>query len=159
MIDSWFREGYNGTDPYGEFDESFPLAHLSDQRDGVRGDWADASGGFYYTLPIGPGAGVNQLQSATKDLFESYTVTNVPTIYLAINDKTRIPAAGVHLRMEIVVQAIAVPTEIRDGVKKNVWWLQAWYDATGVAKLNPSYSDNQKFVTRYNNKEYDVTYE
>lgn len=158
MIDSWFREGYDGEDPYGTFDNSFLLAHLSDERDGVRGDWADASGGFYYTLPIGPGAGVNTVESATKDLFKSYTVTNVPTIYLAKTAKTRVAAKGVHLRMEIVVQAIAVPTEQRDGVTKNVWWLKAWYDATGVAKLNPSYTDNAKFVTRYNNGEYDVTY-
>ena len=161
MVDPWYREGYDGDDPYGTFDDSFLLANLGD-RDGNKNDWADASGGFYYTMPIGPGAGVGQgAQSATKDLFESYRLENVPDIWIATSAETRELAEGVHLRMEIVVQAIAVPTYIdeTDGKTKNVWWLQAWYDATHIAKLAPSYADNAAYVTHYNAGDYTVIYE
>ena len=170
MVDPWYREGYDhdgdGTyeDPYGDFDPDFHLAALG-ARDGVAGDWADASGGFYYTMPIGPGAGVNDAVSATKNLFETYKVDEVPTIYLATSTTERVAAVGVHLRMEIVVQAIAVPTETRDGVKKNVFWLDAWQQATGVNKLLRDYEDkdgnkpNAKYVEIYETGAYDVTYE
>lgn len=170
MVDPWYREGYDHDgdgvyeDPYGKFDPSFLLASLG-SRDGLAGDWADASGGFYYTMPIGPGKGVDDAVSATKDLFEWYKVTNVPTIYLATSTTERVAAVGVHLRMEIVVQAIAVPTETRDGVKKNVFWLDAWQQATGVNKLLRDYEDkdgnkpNAKYVEIYETGAYDVTYE
>ena len=167
MVDPWYREGYkiNGTytDPYGTFDSSFLLADLGD-RDGDPDDWADASGGFYYTMPIGPGSGIGQnAQSATTDLFKYYKLQNVPDIWIATSAETRELAEGVHLRMEIVVQSIAVPRYTdTDGNEKNVWWLQAWYDATGVKKLNPEYEDdngdkpNQKYVARI--AEYTVVY-
>ena len=162
MVAPWFRSGDNGTDPYGHFDTSFTLANLGD-RDGKRGDWADASGGFYYTLPIGPGAGMGEgATSATKDLFESYTVTSVPTIYLPSGD-SRAPAAFVHLVMEIVIQAIPVPTETVtvDGEEKtrNVWWLQAWYDATGVKKLDPEADRNEAYKEHNEAGWYTVYYE
>jgi len=154
MVDPWFRSGDNGTDPYGTFDSSFLLANLG-ERDGDPYDWADASGGFYFTMPIGPGDGVHSAESATKDLFESYTVTNVPDIYLPVGN-TREKAVGVHLVMEIVIQAIAVPTyTAADGTTKNVWWLQAWYEATGVSKLNPALDRNEKYRVRYEAGEYD----
>ena len=152
MVPAWFRSGDNGEDPYGTFDSSFLLASLGD-RDGKRNDWADASGGFYYTMPIGPGKGAGvgaDAASATKDLFKSYTVTNVPTIYLPVGN-TREPAEFVHLVMEIVVQAIAVPAD------ENGWWLQAWYEATGVEKLNPDLPRNEKYKTFYTNGEYSTT--
>lgn len=165
MVDPWFRGGYKQadgsySDPYGHFDSTFTLGELGESRDGKKNDWADASGGYYFTMPIGPGKGMNTTQSATKDLFESYTVTNVPTIYLPVGN-TRQPAVGVHLVMEVVIQAIAVPTYVdEDGNTKNVWWLQAWYEATGVNKLNPDYTDsdgvktNAKYVEYYENGEY-----
>ncbi len=149
MVPAWFRSGDNGADPYGTFDSSFLLASLGD-RDGKRNDWADASGGFYYTMPIGPGKGAGvgaDAASATKDLFKSYTVTNVPTIYLPVGN-TREPAEFVHLVMEIVVQAIAVPAD-EDG-----WWLKAWYEATGVEKLDPDAPRNAKYKTFYTSGEY-----
>lgn len=147
MIAPWFRSGDNGVDPYGHFDESFTLGVLSDARNGKKNDWADASGGFYYTMPIGPGEGVNSA-SATTDLFESYTVTNPPTIYIPVGN-TREPAAFVHLVMEIVIQAIPVPEE------EGTWWLKAWYDATDIAKLDPDAARNEKFKTYYEGHEYD----
>ena len=157
MVDPWFRGGYDNdgdgvyVDPYGTFDSTFLLGNLGD-RDGKRNDWADASGGYYFTMPIGPGEGVGTgSQSATKDLFKSYTVTNVPTIWLPVGN-TRQEAVGVHLVMEIVIQAIAVPTN-EDGTPSK-WWLEAWYDATGIEKLNPNDAGNAKYKTLYTNGEY-----
>ena len=152
MVPAWFRSGVNGEDPYGTFDSSFLLASLGD-RDGKRNDWAAASGGFYYTMPIGPGKGAgvgSDAASATKDLFKSYRVTDVPTIYLPVGG-TREPAEFVHLVMEIVIQAIAVPQD-EDG--NDVWWLQAWYDATEIDKLDPNADRNAKYKTLYTNGEY-----
>ncbi len=152
MVDPWYRGGYKNAagvyvDPYGHFDDTFLLGSLGD-RDGEPGDWADASGGYYFTMPIGPGDGVNTGQSATTDLFKSYTVTNVPTIWIPVGN-SRQEALGVHLVMEIVIQAIAVPTFIdEDGTTKNVWWLQAWYDATGIDKISPDDPDNAAFKAR-----------
>ena len=163
MVDPWYREGQDtdgdgkfDTDIYGSFDGTFPRASLTNtslgNRDGKRNDWADASGGYYFTMPIGPGAGVGEdAVSATKALFESYTVTNVPDIYLPVGN-TREKAVGVHLVMEIVVQAIAVPTNA-DGTQSS-WWLQAWYDATGIAKLNPNETRNKKYKDYYTDGEY-----
>lgn len=56
--------------------------------------------------------------------------------------------------MEIVIQAIAVP---QDEEGNDVWWLQAWYDATGIDKLNPEASRNAKYKTLYTNGEYAAT--
>lgn len=159
MVKPWYGGGYKNAqgvyeDPYGEYSSDFTLGKLGD-RDGKKNDWADASGGYYFTMPIGPGEGVDS-QSATKDLFTSYEVKNVPTIYLPVGG-TREPAVGVHLVMEIVIQAIAVP---KDENGNDVWWLQAWYDATGIPKLNPEATDsegnlrNKKFVDYYNAGEY-----
>ena len=181
MVLPWYREGYPCTDPndpstidvsldpddegvymidpYGTFDSDFKLAALGD-RDGKWEDWADASGGYYYTTPIGPGAGSGigaDVQSATKDLFKSYKVTSVPTIWLATSTTTRVAAEGVHLRMEIVVQSIAVPKD-EDG--KPVWWLEAWYEATHINKLNPDYTSssgktpNKKYKDLFTANEY-----
>ena len=166
MVLPWYREGYpckdgvyyasegeakkkaNWTkddgygDPYGHFDDSFPLAILKNakinnvavDRDGKKNDWADASGGFYYTMKIGPGEKITGTQSATTDLFKSYTVTDVPTIYLP-SGGGRAPAVGVHLVMEIVVQAIEVPKDLNGN---DIWWLEAWYRATEIGKLDPN---------------------
>ncbi len=149
MVKPWYREGYDGVDPYGSFDSSFLLANLGD-RDGKKRDWADASGGFYYTAKVGPGEGTLTTASATKDLFASYKLTDVPKIYLPYANG-RAEAVGVHLVMEIVVQAIAVPTVMVDGVEKDVWWLEAWYRATGVDKLHPN---ALKDDGTYRNKKY-----
>ena len=173
MVLPWYREGYPCTvendpttidtsldgpnydgprvDPYGHFDDTFTLAKLGD-RDGKRDDWADASGGFYYTMPIGPGEGVNSQTSATKELFKSYTVTSVPTIYIATNGIYRTPAVGVHLVMEVVVQAIAVPVD--ENGKPTKWWLEAWHDATGLSKLDPEDSRNSTYKALYVAGEY-----
>lgn len=156
MVKPWYSGGYDGVDPYGSFDSSFALGKLGD-RDGKKNDWADASGGYYFTTPIGPGEGSVDLEelSATVALFEHYTVANVPTIYLPVGN-TRQPAVGVHLVMEIVIQAIAVPKDPVTG--ENIWWLQAWYDATEIDKLDPDAPRNAKFKTLYTGGEYDPVY-
>ena len=83
---------------------------------------------------------------------------NIPKIWIATSAENRELAEGVHLRMEIVVQSIAVPTYIdTDGKKKNVWWLQAWSDATGIDKLNPEEARNEKYRVRKD--EYTIIYE
>ena len=152
----WPEHGPYG-DPYGSFDSSFTLANLG-ARDGASYDWADASGGFYYTMPIGPGKDIEEVNALSKDLFETYTVTAVPQIYVATVGDQRGLAEGVHLVMEIVVQAIAVP-KVTDTTSpnydKDVWWLEAWYKATKVEKLNPlnmkggAYR-NLKYLQKYN---------
>ena len=177
MVLPWYREGYPCTDtsnpdtcddtlspddypsidPYGHFDTSFPLASLKNadggDRDGKMNDWADASGGFYYTAKIGPGAGTLNINAVTNNLFQSYTLTNIPTIYLP-SGGGRAAAVGVHLVMEIVIQAIEVPkkkvTVNGNEVEKDIWWLEAWYEATKVDKLHP----NAKKGTDYRNQKY-----
>ena len=169
MVLPWYGGGYDldddpetdNVDPYGSFDNSFKLAKLGDDRDGKRDDWADASGGYYYTMPIGPGEKLSEAAAGTVDLFKSYTLdpTKIPTIYIAKPGSTQHEAAkGVHLVMEIVVQAIAAEPKDKNG--NDNWWLQAWFDATGIEKLAPDYVNkdgekpNQKYVTYYENQEY-----
>ena len=126
MVTPWSR--WN-TD-YGNFDASFLGGELAAERT----DWVRASGGYYYTQKIGPG---EKIPNSTP-LFSTYTLTegNIPTIYIPSNTSaTRVPAYGVHLVMEVVVQAIGVPKK-ENG--HDVWWKQAWYDATGIEKLKPT---------------------
>ncbi|MBO7616211.1 MAG: hypothetical protein J6T22_03300 [Bacteroidales bacterium] len=116
---------------YGEFDTSFTGGALAEGRT----DWIRASGGFYYPSKLGAGQAI---EPDTTPLFDSYTLygDKVPTIYLPSNTSDiRQPAVGVHLVMEVVVQAIAVPKN-EDGTDKG--WQQAWYEATGNEKLNPN---------------------
>ena len=65
---------------------------------------------------------------------------------------TREEAVGVHLVMEIVIQAIAVPTN--DDGTPSKWWLEAWYDATGIAKLNPDATRNAAYKKHYTDGDY-----
>ena len=162
MVDPWYGGGYDldndpntpKVDPYGEYDDTFKLGKLGN-RNGNVNDWADASGGYYFTMPIGPGKGVGDgAQSATTDLFKSYTLKDdgVPTIWLPVGN-TRKPASFVHLVMEVVIQAIAVP---KDADGNPVWWLEAWYEATGkeIEKLNPNHADNALFLQKFTDGDY-----
>lgn len=125
MIAPWFRE-----DPvYGQyFDDSFkgglPAAG--------RTDWVRGTGSyFYYTEKIGPGSSVGTTDSGTSPLFVSYTLPadKIPTIYIPIpTSNVRVPAAGVHLKMEVVVQAIG--TTKPDGTEYADCW-EAWTAAIG----------------------------
>ena len=127
MVDPWFRED----EVYGQyFDDSFkgglPKAG--------RTDWVRGTGSyFYFTKKIGPGEGVydGDTDSATAPLFVSYELPadKIPTIYIPVTtSNVRVPAVGVHLKMEIVVQAIG--TTKPDGTEYADCWA-AWTAATG----------------------------
>ena len=109
---------------YGAFDESFLGGELKEGRT----DWVRATTAYYYTQPIGPG---DELPSSSP-LFDNYTLDSdaIPIIYLPSTDSDiRKPAVGVHLIMEVAVQAIAAPKNA-DGTY--VDWLTAWRNATGI---------------------------
>lgn len=119
MVTPWYREDdlySTGFDP-NYFPGGRPLASSH---------WKRGTGSyFYYDTKIGAG----QQLSGTDALFNYYQLTTdmIPTIYLPVaNQTTRQEAVGVHLVMEVVVQAI--PTTV-DGVEVDCW--TAWSNAVG----------------------------
>ena len=99
MMEPWYRE----TPKYGKyFDSSFINGKPSGQN-----KWKRGTTGFYYPDVIGPG---QTLDSQTEALFKSYIWPEdepIPTIYIPDpNSNVRRPAVGVHLIMEVAVQAI-----------------------------------------------------
>ena len=119
MTRPWFREDA----VYGAyFDDTFKFAKPANGNQWVRGD-----GGFYFPSPIGPG---DEITSGTTPLFKTYTWpdgTAFPTIYIPTNkSNVRVPAYGVHLIMEVVIQAIST-TKSDGSVYENCW--DAWTDA------------------------------
>ena len=99
MMDPWYRE----TPKYGQyFDPSFTNGKPTGENKWLRG-----TTGFYYPDVIGPGQTLN---SQTEALFKSYIWPEdvpIPTIYIPDpNSNVRKPAVGVHLIMEVAVQAI-----------------------------------------------------
>ena len=122
MVKAWYRED----EVYSQgFDESFvggrPLATSK---------WKRGTGSyFYYEDVIGAGVAL----SGTDALFQHYELdlekTPIPTIWLPVSNSTsREEAEGVHLVMEVVVQA--VPATKPDGTEfKNCW--EAWSYAIG----------------------------
>lgn len=131
MVNPWFRGGYDddgdGTyeDPYGYFDPSFLLGEPQ-AKDGVKSDWERGTGSyFYYTKKIGAGT---TMDSATEALFQSYTLTNVPNIYIPSPNGGRVKA-NIHLEFEVVIQAIG--TKDAQGDYYDDCWA-AWTAATGT---------------------------
>ena len=120
MVEPWYRE-----DPVyaAGFDETFPGG-----RPLASSHWKRGTGSyFYYDQVIGAG----QQLSGTEALFQHYELTEsmIPTIYIPVaNQTTRVPAEGVHLVMEVVVQAI--PTTKPDGTAFATCW-EAWSYAVG----------------------------
>ena len=119
MVRPWYRED----DVYGlGFDETFPKGRPAEGRT----DWVRGTGSyFYYTSKIGAG----QQLSGTQALFQHYELDEdyIPEIYIPVsNSTTRQLAVGVHLVMEIVVQA--VPTTVNG---QEVDWKTAWSYAIG----------------------------
>ena len=122
MVEPWFRED----EVYGQyFDDSFKGGRPA----AGRTDWVRGTGSyFYYTKKIGAGT---TLDSATQALFKYYNLpeSKIPTIYIPVStSNVRVPAWGVHLKMEIVVQAIG--TTAPDGTEYADCWA-AWSAATG----------------------------
>lgn len=137
MADPWVRDDST----WGSyFDESFKQGVPTGT------NWVKAKGGYYFTKKIGPGEkmeyGEGTVQSMTDPLFKSYMLPQdeVPIIYVPVkNSNVRQPAVGVHLIMEVVIQAIGVP---KDDLGQEKGWQQAWYDATGIEELNPNPTTN-----------------
>jgi len=134
MATPWFRE-----DPeYGQyFDPTFKFARPANGNKWVRGTGSY----YYYPYKIGPGT---NLDSGTEALFQSYEIPadKVPTIYVpTTTSSTRVKAEGVHLVMEVVIQAIGAKkadgTEYKDS---EVW--DAWTNATGVTIKEKPFKDN-----------------
>ena len=129
MVTPWFREDA----VYGQyFDDTFPLGRPA----AGRTDWVRGTGSyFYYTQKIGPGAEVGTTESGTNPLFVSYELPadKIPTIYVPVTDSNvRLPALGVHLKMEIVIQAIGTTYIGEDGLSHeyaDCW--AAWTAAVG----------------------------
>ena len=126
MVDPWFRED----EVYGQyFDDSFKGGRPA----AGRTDWVRGTGSyFYFTKKIGPGEVVEETtESATQPLFKSYELpeSKIPKIFIPVaTSNVRVPAWGVHLKMEIVVQAIG--TTAPDGTEYADCWA-AWSAATG----------------------------
>ena len=126
MVTPWFRED----DTYSQgFDSTFPGG-----RPVASSHWKRGTGSyFYYDQVIGAG---KQL-SGTDAVFQHYELDEsyIPNIYVPVsNSTTRQLAEGVHLVMEIVVQAIPAAnpndTDPTDGVNFATCW-DAWSYAVG----------------------------
>jgi hypothetical protein len=107
MVNPWYR----GDDDYGQyFDETFKKGKPSGTNKWLRGDT-----GFYYPDPIGPGT---QMNPDSEALFKEYVWPAdraFPTIYIPDpSSNTRKAAVGVHLIMEVAVQAISAVDENGD---------------------------------------------
>ena len=120
MVKPWYRED---PDYAAGFDSTFPGG-----RPLASSHWKRGTGSyFYYDQVIGAG---KQL-SGTEALFQHYELQEdmIPPIYLPVaNQTTRQAAVGVHLVMEVVVQAI--PTTKPDGTEFATCW-EAWSYAVG----------------------------
>ena len=139
MIDPWFREDA----VYGSyFDTSFKGGRPASGSKWVRGTGSY----FYYMDAIGP----NSKLSGTESLFQSNVLPSdkIPTIYIPNSSSNiRSQAVGVHLVMEVVIQAIAAPTK-SDGsvysedetIPASVIW-KAWSDAVGKEIKEKPYTD------------------
>ena len=99
MVEPWYRE----TPEYGQY---FDTSFINGKPSGAN-KWLRGNTGFYYPDVIGPG---ETLDSQTEALFKSYVWPAdepFPTIYIPDpNSNVRKPAVGVHLIMEVAVQAI-----------------------------------------------------
>ena len=100
MVNPWYRED----DDYGQyFDDTFTKGKPTGTNKWLRGNT-----GFYYPDPIGPG---DKMDPQSDALFKSYVWPSdraFPTIYIPDpSSNVRRPAAGVHLIMEVAIQAIS----------------------------------------------------
>ena len=120
MVKPWFRED----DYYGQFfDDTFKGG-----RPKGTNPWLRGTGSYFYYPDV---IGVGKNLSGTQALFQHYELksSDIPTIYVPVsNQTTRQPAVGVHLVMEVVVQA--VPATKPDGTEFATCW-EAWTYAIG----------------------------
>ncbi len=121
MVEPWYRE----TPEYGQyFDNTFTNGKPLNGNKWVRG-----TTGFYYPDPIGPG---DKMDPQSDALFKSYIwPENVPFPTIYIPDPTsnvRKPAVGVHLIMEVAIQAISA-VDSNGNPYEDCW--AAWTAAIG----------------------------
>lgn len=123
MVKPWFRED----EEFGSyFDDSFkggkPVASAGNE-------WIFGTGSyFYYPNSLGPDTKL----AASSSLFQSYSLpaNKIPTIYIPTSgSSTRVQAVGVHLVMEVVIQAIDAHKP--DSEELYTDWKEAWSAATG----------------------------
>ena len=123
MVTPWFREDEH----YGSFfDDTFkggkPVAAEGNE-------WIFGTGSyFYYPNAIGP----DHELAESSALFEYYELpaNEVPHIYIpTASSSTRVEAVGVHLKMEVVIQAIAAQKP--NSNEEYATWQEAWSNATG----------------------------
>ena len=123
MVTPWFREDEH----YGSFfDDTFkggkPVAAEGNL-------WKFGTGSyFYYPNAIGP----DHELAGSSALFESYELpaNEVPHIYIpTASSSTRVEAVGVHLKLEVVIQAIAAQKPNSD--EEYATWQEAWTAAVG----------------------------
>ncbi len=119
MVNPWYREDND----YGQyFDETFTKGKPTGDNKWLRGNT-----GFYYPDPIGPG---DKMDPQSAALFKSYVWPSdraFPTIYIPDpSSNVRRPAAGVHLIMEVAIQAISAVDS--NGQPYASCWA-AWTDA------------------------------
>ena len=140
MVDPWFRED----EKWGSyFDTSFKGGRPASGSKWVRGTGSY----FYYMDAIGP----NSKLAGTDALFQDYTLpaAEVPKIYIPnSSSNVRSLAVGVHLVMEVVIQAIAAPSLKEDGTPydedevmpaADIW--AAWSKAIGKEIKEKPYTD------------------
>ena len=123
MVPYWDYRDENKLDG-SYFDNTFKYGKTANGNKWVRG-----SGAYYYPFEIGAG---EALPSGTDALFKSYEypAASIPDIYIpSTTSNVRTKAVGVHLVMEVVVQAI--PTRRADGTEYDSIW-QAWSETTGT---------------------------
>ncbi len=123
MVTPWFREDEH----YGSFfDDTFkggkPVAAAGNE-------WKFGTGSyFYYPNAIGP----DHELAESSALFEYYELpaNEVPHIYIpTASSSTRVEAVGVHLKLEVVIQAIAAQKP--NSSEEYATWQEAWTAAVG----------------------------
>ena len=121
MVKPWFREDAE----YGSyFDSSFTGGKPQGDN-----EWIFGTGSyFYYPNSLGPDTKL----AASSSLFQSYTLpaNKIPTIFIPTSgSSTRVEAVGVHLVMEVVIQAIDAHKPGSEELYAT--WQEAWTAATG----------------------------
>lgn len=131
MVTPWYREDSE----YGKyFDDTFKFGKPAGTNKWKRGTGSY----FYYPTVIGAG----KTLSGTDALFQSYELpaSEVPEIWIPSGGSgNRVKAEGVHLVMEVVVQAIGAGKPDGSGNYESCW--DAWTAAVGSTIKEKPFTD------------------
>ena len=125
-------------EPYGTFVGLPPMGSKNAGGTMVN-NWIRHDKFYYYTKPIGP----SNFVPDTDPLFTSYTVdeNKIPDFWITDNTGLkRLKAVGVHLVMDIAVQAIEAPMDENGNPTKT--YLEAWTDALNPNNADPDFNIN-----------------